>query len=101
MVTKKPAGASSSRNGNFWDYVFLWKREAEASLFCLILRKYFSVTKQPKEGDLVVYYSGSVDTHYDIYVSENVFESKWGGAALPIPEAPPVIIIDLSLTRPI
>lgn len=46
-----------------------------------ILEKYFSITKEPEEGDLVVYYfdsEGDIPIHYGVYISEGIVESKWG-----------------------
>lgn len=44
-----------------------------------ILEKYFTVTKEPKESDLVVYYSGpGIPIHYAIYIGGGIVESKWG-----------------------
>lgn len=45
-----------------------------------LLNKYFTPQKEPDIGDLVVYYwgEGIEPTHYGIYFSDEIVESKWG-----------------------
>ena len=47
------------------------------------LDQYFTATKDPKKGDLAVYYDKyDGPTHFGIYLSENCIESKWGHDAV-------------------
>ena len=47
----------------------------------LLIEKYFKITEEPKEGDLVCYY-GNVNlnkpVHFGVYLTGDIIESKWG-----------------------
>lgn len=57
------------------------------------IEKYFTVTTEPKKGDLVCYYKDyflNHPVHYGIYDSPNLVESKWGQG--PVFKHPPFYV---------
>lgn len=56
------------------------------------IEQYFTITTDPKKGDLVCYYGDSLEkpVHYGVYDSPNLVESKWGKE--PVHKHPPFYV---------